>query len=274
VDAASGGFIAPFLYPELEWDFRLPWVKSINVSGHKYGLVYPGIGWCVWRTKEDLPDELIFHINYLGSDQPTFTLNFSKGSSQVIAQYYQLIRHGLEAGVQEHHGELPGERHGGEGGPGEDGALQHRVQGRGRAAGGLLAQGPQPARRVRDLRHAAPLRLDRAGLHHARRRAARHGAPRRHPGGVQPHPRRAPRPRHRHRHGPARRAPLQARAPRPAAGHAAQDRRRRQRPRQEDGARDAEVGHGGVEEVCACQEDQRRLLVTINSLQNPNHQAT
>ncbi|KAG2553512.1 hypothetical protein PVAP13_9KG530300 [Panicum virgatum] len=96
VDAASGGFIAPFLYPELEWDFRLPWVKSINVSGHKYGLVYAGIGWCVWRSKEDLPEELIFHINYLGADQPTFTLNFSKGSSQVIAQYYQLIRHGFE----------------------------------------------------------------------------------------------------------------------------------------------------------------------------------
>jgi len=79
VDAASGGFIAPFLYPELEWDFRLPLVKSINVSGHKYGLVYAGIGWCIWRTKEDLPEELIFHINYLGADQPTFTLNFSKG---------------------------------------------------------------------------------------------------------------------------------------------------------------------------------------------------
>ncbi|KAH0931668.1 hypothetical protein HID58_008785, partial [Brassica napus] len=96
VDAASGGFIAPFLYPELEWDFRLPQVKSINVSGHKYGLVYAGIGWVVWRNKEDLPDELIFHINYLGADQPTFTLNFSKGSSQVIAQYYQLIRLGHE----------------------------------------------------------------------------------------------------------------------------------------------------------------------------------
>lgn len=90
VDAASGGFIAPFLYPELEWDFRLPLVKSINVSGHKYGLVYAGIGWVVWRSKEDLPEELIFHINYLGADQPTFTLNFSKGDSnklfdQVIA---------------------------------------------------------------------------------------------------------------------------------------------------------------------------------------------
>ena len=79
VDAASGGFIAPFLYPELEWDFRLPLVKSINVSGHKYGLVYAGVGWVIWRCKEDLPEELIFHINYLGTDQPTFTLNFSKG---------------------------------------------------------------------------------------------------------------------------------------------------------------------------------------------------
>lgn len=96
VDAASGGFIAPFLYPELEWDFRLPLVKSINVSGHKYGLVYAGIGWVIWRSKEDLPEELIFHINYLGADQPTFTLNFSKGSSQIIAQYYQLIRLGFE----------------------------------------------------------------------------------------------------------------------------------------------------------------------------------
>ncbi|KAJ7549937.1 hypothetical protein O6H91_07G075500 [Diphasiastrum complanatum] len=96
VDAASGGFIAPFLFPELEWDFRLPLVKSINVSGHKYGLVYPGIGWVIWRTKQDLPEELIFHVNYLGADQPTFTLNFSKGASQVIAQYYQLIRLGYE----------------------------------------------------------------------------------------------------------------------------------------------------------------------------------
>ncbi|KAF0890286.1 hypothetical protein E2562_002698 [Oryza meyeriana var. granulata] len=96
VDAASGGFIAPFIYPELEWDFRLPLVKSINVSGHKYGLVYAGVGWVIWRTKEDLPEELIFHINYLGADQPTFTLNFSKGSSQIIAQYYQFLRLGYE----------------------------------------------------------------------------------------------------------------------------------------------------------------------------------
>ncbi|KAG0525993.1 hypothetical protein BDA96_06G106400 [Sorghum bicolor] len=96
VDAASGGFIAPFLYPELEWDFRLPLVKSINVSGHKYGLVYAGVGWVIWRSKEDLPEDLIFHINYLGADQPTFTLNFSKGSSQIIAQYYQFLRLGFE----------------------------------------------------------------------------------------------------------------------------------------------------------------------------------
>lgn len=96
VDAASGGFVAPFMYPDLVWDFRLPLVKSINVSGHKYGLVYAGIGWVVWRGKNDLPEELIFHVNYLGADQPTFTLNFSKGASQVIAQYYQFLRLGLE----------------------------------------------------------------------------------------------------------------------------------------------------------------------------------
>ncbi|GBG60797.1 hypothetical protein CBR_g12535 [Chara braunii] len=94
VDGASGGFIAPFLYPDLEWDFRLPLVKSINVSGHKYGLVYAGVGWVVWKSKQDLPDELIFHVNYLGVDQPTFTLNFSKGASHLIAQYYQFIRLG------------------------------------------------------------------------------------------------------------------------------------------------------------------------------------
>lgn len=96
VDAASGGFVAPFLYPELEWDFRLLCVRSINVSGHKYGLVYAGIGWVIWKSQQDLPEELIFHVNYLGADQPTFTLNFSKGASQIIAQYYQFIRLGFE----------------------------------------------------------------------------------------------------------------------------------------------------------------------------------
>ncbi|KAF2843788.1 glutamate decarboxylase [Patellaria atrata CBS 101060] len=100
VDAASGGFVAPFVAPKLEWDFRLPKVVSINVSGHKYGLVYPGVGWIVWRDPEYLPQELIFNINYLGADQASFTLNFSRGASQIIGQYYQMIRlgkHGYRA---------------------------------------------------------------------------------------------------------------------------------------------------------------------------------
>ncbi|PYH87327.1 glutamate decarboxylase [Aspergillus ellipticus CBS 707.79] len=94
VDAASGGFVAPFVKPDLEWDFRLSKVVSINVSGHKYGLVYPGVGWVVWRSPEYLPKDLIFNINYLGAEQASFTLNFSKGASQVIGQYYQMIRLG------------------------------------------------------------------------------------------------------------------------------------------------------------------------------------
>jgi len=94
VDAASGGFVAPFLHPDLKWDFRLPLVKSINVSGHKYGLVYPGVGWVVWRSQEELPQELIFHVNYLGGDMPTFTLNFSRPGNQIVAQYYNFLRLG------------------------------------------------------------------------------------------------------------------------------------------------------------------------------------
>ena len=94
VDAASGGFVAPFLHPDLEWDFRLPNVVSINVSGHKYGLVYPGIGWAVWRGQAYLPEDLIFHVNYLGGDMPTFTLNFSRPGNQVVGQYYNFLRLG------------------------------------------------------------------------------------------------------------------------------------------------------------------------------------
>ena len=94
VDGASGGFVAPFLHPDLVWDFRLPLVKSINASGHKYGLVYPGVGWVMWRSHEDLPEELVFHVNYLGGDMPTFTLNFSRGGNQVIGQYYNFLRLG------------------------------------------------------------------------------------------------------------------------------------------------------------------------------------
>jgi glutamate decarboxylase len=94
VDAASGGFVVPFINPNLVWDFRLPRVVSINVSGHKYGLTYAGVGWALWRSPEYLPEELVFHVNYLGADQASFTLNFSKGAAQVVAQYYVLIRHG------------------------------------------------------------------------------------------------------------------------------------------------------------------------------------
>jgi glutamate decarboxylase len=96
VDAASGGFVAPFLDPELEWDFRLKWVNSINVSGHKFGLVAPGVGWAMWKDWSLLPEELVFHVNYLGGDMPTFALNFSRPGSQVIVQYYNLIRLGFE----------------------------------------------------------------------------------------------------------------------------------------------------------------------------------
>ncbi len=96
VDAASGGFVWPFLYPDYEWDFRLEQVRSINVSGHKFGLVFPGIGWVVFRESDDLPEALVFTENYLGRTDRTFTLNFSTGSAMVLAQYYNLVRFGHE----------------------------------------------------------------------------------------------------------------------------------------------------------------------------------
>ena len=96
VDGASGGMVAPFLDPGLEWDFRLPRVASINTSGHKYGLVYPGVGWVVWRDAEALPEELIFKVNYLGGEMPTLALNFSRPGGQVVAQYYTFLRLGQE----------------------------------------------------------------------------------------------------------------------------------------------------------------------------------
>jgi glutamate decarboxylase len=94
VDGASGAFIAPFLQPGLEWDFRLDRVHSINTSGHKYGLVYPGLGWVVWRSAEYLPEDLIFKVSYLGGEQPTFALNFSRPGAQVLLQYYNFLRLG------------------------------------------------------------------------------------------------------------------------------------------------------------------------------------
>ncbi len=96
VDAASGGFVAPFLQPELEWDFRIPRVQSINASGHKYGLVYPGVGWALWRDMAALPRELVFDVNYLGGHMPTFALNFSRPGSEVIAQYMMLAAFGRD----------------------------------------------------------------------------------------------------------------------------------------------------------------------------------
>jgi len=96
VDAASGGFVAPFIDPDLLWDFRIPRVVSINSSGHKYGLVYPGVGWVVWRDASRLPEELVFKVDYLGGEMPTFSLNFSRPGSQVAAQYYNFLRLGFD----------------------------------------------------------------------------------------------------------------------------------------------------------------------------------
>jgi len=102
VDGASGGMVAPFLQPDIEWDFRVPLVKSINTSGHKYGLVYPGVGWVIWRDQAELPEDLIFHCNYLGGDLPNFALNFSRPGNQVVAQYYNFLRLGHEGYRQIH----------------------------------------------------------------------------------------------------------------------------------------------------------------------------
>lgn len=96
VDGASGAMFAPFIEPELQWDFRLKNVASINTSGHKYGLVYPGIGWVLWRDKAYLPEELVFNVSYLGGKMPTMAINFSRSASQIIGQYYNFLRFGFE----------------------------------------------------------------------------------------------------------------------------------------------------------------------------------
>lgn len=96
VDAASGGFILPFLKPEKKWDFRLKWVLSISTSGHKYGLVYPGLGWVVWKDKKYLPEEMSFSVNYLGANITQVGLNFSRPAAQILGQYYNFIRLGFE----------------------------------------------------------------------------------------------------------------------------------------------------------------------------------
>ena len=193
VDAASGGFVAPFLEPDLNWDFRLPLVKSINVSGHKYGLVYPGIGWVVWRDRADLPEDLIFHISYLGGDEATFNLNFSKGASQVIAQYYNFLRLGREGYRRimtnlRFHGRLPGRA------PGRD----RPVHPAGRPAlappGSLPARGAATLHGLRHLRTPPLARLDRPGVPPAGERRGGRAATHRGPRGLQPrHGRHAPR---------------------------------------------------------------------------------
>ncbi|RLP76124.1 glutamate decarboxylase [Mycetocola tolaasinivorans] len=96
VDGASGAMVAPFCQPDLEWDFQVERVNSISTSGHKYGLVYPGVGWVVWRDKQVCPESLIFHVSYLGGDMPTLALNFSRPGAQVLLQYYQFLRLGRE----------------------------------------------------------------------------------------------------------------------------------------------------------------------------------
>jgi glutamate decarboxylase len=96
VDAASGGFILPFISPDTKWDFRLKWVASISTSGHKFGLVYPGLGWVIWRDKSMLPDEMSFSVNYLGAEVTQVGLNFSRPAAQVLGQYYNFIRLGRE----------------------------------------------------------------------------------------------------------------------------------------------------------------------------------
>jgi glutamate decarboxylase len=103
VDGASGGFLAPFCAPDIEWDFRLPRVRSINASGHKFGLAPLGVGWIVWRSEADLPEEMVFYVNYLGGNMRDIALNFSRPGGQVVSQYYNFLRLG-QAGYTAVHG--------------------------------------------------------------------------------------------------------------------------------------------------------------------------
>ena len=96
VDAATGGYILPFLFPEKKWDFRLKWVLSISTSGHKFGLVYPGLGWVVWKDKKYLPGDMAFTVDYLGAEVTQVGLNYSRPAAQILGQYYQFIRLGFQ----------------------------------------------------------------------------------------------------------------------------------------------------------------------------------
>ena len=198
VDGASGGFVWPFLYPDSPWDFRLEQVRSINVSGHKFGLVYPGIGWLIFRETSDLAPDLVFEENYLGKTDATFTLNFSTGSSMVLAQYYNLVRYGrrrLHVHHEEHAGERPGARRQAR----RDGPLRdHRARGGAAAAGRLPALRRGELQRVRHrLAALGRARLDGARLHPAAERPGRDDHARPGQGDDEPRARRHPRPRHR-----------------------------------------------------------------------------
>ena len=169
VDAASGGFVVPFLHPELKWDFRLPRVVSINVSGHKYGLTYPGIGFVVWRSAEYLPEDLVFRVNYLGGDMPTFTLNFSRAGNQVIGQYYNFLRLGREGYTQVMQSLSQTARWLGAA-TARRGPLRADLGRFGDPGGQLPARQELRLHRVRPLPRAAGLRVAGARLHHARQR--------------------------------------------------------------------------------------------------------
>ena len=174
VDAASGGFVVPFLHPDLEWDFRLPRVVSINVSGHKYGLTYPGIGFVVWRNAEYLPEDLVFRVNYLGGDMPTFTLNFSRPGNQVVGQYYNFLRLGREGYTQVMR--CCATRRGGWATSCATASIRGDHRRLGDPGGRLQAERRPRLHGVRHLACAALLRLAGARLHHAGRRHRRRGA--------------------------------------------------------------------------------------------------
>ena len=179
VDGASGAFIAPFIDPDLVWDFRLPRVASINASGHKYGLVYPGVGWVVWRDSAALPEDLIFWVNYLGDNMPTFALNFSRPGAQVVAQYYNFLRLGFE-GYPSGPGLRAGCRHSAVGG--DRGARPVRAAHAWRRAPRLRVHGQGRDRelhRLRRLERDARARLAGPRVHVPEEPRGPRGAPRR-----------------------------------------------------------------------------------------------
>ena len=171
VDAASGGFVAPTLQPDLEWDFRIDRVQSINASGHKYGLVYPGVGWAIWRNEEALPRDLVFDVNYLGGHMPTFALNFSRPGSEVVAQYFMFTTLGREGyrrvmqGAQNVATHLSSEI-------AEDGPVPADLRGQGSARVRVRARTRgRELHGVRRLRPPAPARVARARVHASPRTA-------------------------------------------------------------------------------------------------------